>query len=255
VGRPLESVFVDVGENGLFARDEFETLTALGSMEFVTPEEIADYVLLELQGRPTGRDVVAALDAATAGPTYQAGMLRAFAVERLKQLEAQHGVRPVAFEMLGPPRLSKNLFEAFLWSRLRGSVRALAESRPADLAEAAAHLVRGDADLRSQILTVGLPILVAGDRVSRGATVIVPPTDGDVDAAAARGWVDLRPASCATWIRRATRVVEQEAARGGAHGSGSDEPWGAMAATDPIEPARFATWIFKYEDEGERIKR
>jgi NAD(P)-dependent dehydrogenase (short-subunit alcohol dehydrogenase family) len=251
VGRPLESVFVDVGENGLFARDEFETLTALGSMEFVTPEEIADYVLLELQGRPTGRDIVAALDASTAGPTYQAGILRAFAIERLKQLEAQHGVRPVAFEMLGPPRLSKNLFEAFIWSRLRGSVRALAESKAADLAEAAAHLVRGDADLRSQILTVGLPILVAGDRVYRGASVIVPPAGGDVDAAAARGWVDLRPTNCAVWIRRAARVVEQEAVRG----SGSDEPWGAMVATDPIEPARFATWIFKYEDEGERIKR
>ncbi len=255
-GRALESVFVDVGENGLFARDEFETLTALGSMEFITAEEIADYVLLELQGRPTGRDIVAALDSATAGPTYQAGILRAFAIERLKLLEARHGVRPVAFEMLGPPRLSKNLFEGFIWSRLRGSVRALAESRPGDLADAAAHLVRGDAELRSMILTVGLPILVAGDRVYRGATVIVPPADGDVDAAAARGWVDLRAASCATWIRRAGQVLEQEAARqAAARGTGSDEPWGAMVATDAIEPARFATWIFKYEDEGERIKR
>jgi hypothetical protein len=97
---------------------------------------------------------------------------------------------------------------------------------------------------------------VAGDRVYRGATVIVPPDDGDVDAAAARGWVDLREASCATWIRRAGQVLEQEVARqAAAHGTGSDESWGAMAATDAIEPARFATWIFKYEDEGERIKR
>jgi hypothetical protein len=255
-GRALESVFVDVGENGLFARDEFETLTALGSMEFVTPEEVADYVLLELQGRPTGRDIMAALDSATAGPTYQAGILRAFAIERLKLLEAQHGVRPVAFEMLGPPRLSKNLFEAFIWSKLRGSVHALAKSRPAELADAAADLVRSDADLRSLILTVGLPILVAGDRVYRGATVIVPPVDGALEAAVARGWVDLREANCATWVRRAGRVVEQEVARqAAARGTGSDEPWGAMAATDPIEPARFATWIFKYEDEGERIKR
>src|SRR3989454_2376546 len=55
LGRPLEGVFIDVGENGLFARDEFETVTALGQMEFITPEEIAEYVLMELEGRPTGR--------------------------------------------------------------------------------------------------------------------------------------------------------------------------------------------------------
>src|SRR5256885_8712630 len=35
----------------LFARDEFETVTALGQMEFITPEEVADYVMSELQGR------------------------------------------------------------------------------------------------------------------------------------------------------------------------------------------------------------
>src|SRR2546427_5475115 len=68
LGRPLEGVFIDVGENGLFARDEFETVTALGQMEFITPEEVADYAVMEIEGRPTGRDIVAALDAATAGP-------------------------------------------------------------------------------------------------------------------------------------------------------------------------------------------
>src|SRR6266566_3421828 len=87
LGRPLEGVFIDVGENGLFARDEFETVTALGQMEFITPEEVAEYAVLELEGRPTGRDVVAALDAATAGPTYRAGILRSHAIERLRALE------------------------------------------------------------------------------------------------------------------------------------------------------------------------
>ncbi|HET6702629.1 MAG TPA: hypothetical protein VFH14_12540, partial [Gemmatimonadaceae bacterium] len=32
-GKQLESVFINVGENGVFARDEFETVTALGQME------------------------------------------------------------------------------------------------------------------------------------------------------------------------------------------------------------------------------
>src|SRR5213594_1326111 len=127
LGKSLEGVFIDVGENGLFSRDEFETVTALGQMEFITPEEVADYVLMELEGRPTGKDIVAALDASTAGPTYRAGLLRRNAVGRLRALEAKHGTRGVAYEMLGPPRLTKLLYEAYLCGRVRTSVRALAD--------------------------------------------------------------------------------------------------------------------------------
>jgi hypothetical protein len=256
LGGPLESVYVDVGENGVFARDEFETITTMGSMEFITPEEVGDYVVLELQGRPTGRDIVTALDSATAGPTYQAGVLRSVAVERLKELEAAHGVRPVAFEMLGPPRLTKNLFEAHVCSRLCASVEELARAQPAALASAAAALFRADRELRSLVVSVGLPVVIEGDRVYRGETVIVSPDGGDLEDAIPRGWVDLRVPNLGIWVTRARRVMQQaEDRRRHTSGSGSDEDWFAIQPTDRIEPSRFATWIFKYEDEGERIKR
>lgn len=256
LGGPLESVYVDVGENGVFARDEFETITTLGSMEFITPEEIADYVVLEIQGRPSGRDVVTALDSATAGPTYQAGVLRSVAIDRLRQLEAEHGVHPVAFEMLGPPRLSKNLFEAHICGRLCATVRALAESDSTALAAAAGRMLAEDGELRSIIVSVGLPVVLEGDRVYRGEVVIVEPEGGDVEAAIPRGWVDLRARNLSTWVRRAQRMLEQDAERRARPaGSGSDEDWFAMGPDDAIEPARFATWIFTYEDEGARIKR
>src|SRR5690348_14900914 len=137
LGQTLEGAYIDVGENGLFARDEFETVTALGQMEFITPEEVADYVMMELEGRPTGRDVVAALDAATAGPTYRAAMLRSAALERLRGLEREADRPSVAFEMLGPPRLTKLLWEAHLCALLHPSVRALAASQPGQLSAAA----------------------------------------------------------------------------------------------------------------------
>ena len=255
-GQVLESVYIDTGENGVFARDEFQTVTSLGSMEFITPEEVAEYVVMELAGRPTGRDIVAALDAATAGPTYRAGILRAHAVDRLKQLEARHQVRAVAFEMLGPPRLTKHLYEGYIWSRLRGSLGDLATSDPTTLAGEAAHLVKDDGQLRSFIISVGLPILIEGGKVYRADTVIVPPRDGDVEAAVPRGWVDLRVDNCGVWVRRAQQAVEpREARRARPEGSGSDEDWDAMRPEDTIEPSRFAAWIFKYENDGERIKR
>ncbi len=255
----LEGVYIDTGENGLFARDEFATVTALGQMEFITPEEVADYVVYELEGRPTGRDIVAALDSATAGPTYRAGILRARALERLDELERERGTRSVAYEMLGPPRLSKMLYEARLCGLLVPTVRALAAAEPVAFADQAHALLRTDVALRSHILSVGLPIVTPdGRRVYRGCVVIVPPTTGDPLAAAPRGWVDLRPAQFGLWIRRAQEMVRQAAERQRPDQraeSGSDVDWTAIDPDDPIDPAAFATWVFRFEDRGERIKR
>src|SRR5688500_8411252 len=111
-GTDMSGVFIDAGENGFFSLGEFETLTALGLMEYITPEEIAQDVIREITGHPSGHDVVAAIDSATSGPTYRAGVLREVAMERMQDLEKEHNVESVAYEMLGPPRLSKLLFEA-----------------------------------------------------------------------------------------------------------------------------------------------
>lgn len=252
-GKVLESVFADVGENGLFAREEFETVTSLGQMEFITPEEVADYVVLELLGRPTGKDVVNALDAATSGPTYRAGVLRTAALERLAALEEEHGIHSVAFEMLGPPRLTKMLYEAHLLSRAKPSPRALAKARPDALSRELVQMVERDVKLRSVVISVGLPIILPGAKVYRGGEVLLSPVNGDVERAVMRGWVDLRPENCAAWIARAARVVEQADARPADTGSGFE--WDAIDVEGTISPARFATWIFRHEEAGERIKR
>ena len=86
-GETLKSVFIDTGENGIFSRGEFETITAQKQMEFVTPEEIADVVIYEIKGGNTGRDIVSAFDHATLEPTYRAGYMQHTAVEKLAELE------------------------------------------------------------------------------------------------------------------------------------------------------------------------
>ena len=116
-GQTLHSVFIDTGENGIFSLEEFSAITTGEQMEFVTPEEIADVVVRELMGGNTGHDVINALDNAVMGPTYRAGMMRHWALEKLLALEREHGVHSVAFENLGPPRLSKLLFEGDLLRR------------------------------------------------------------------------------------------------------------------------------------------
>jgi hypothetical protein len=255
--KPLESAFIDMGENGLFSYEEFATITALGQMEFITPEEIADHVVMELEGRPTGRDVIAAMDGATDGPTYRAGILREAAMQRLADLASRHRVPSVAFEMLGPPRLSKLLFEAHLMAQLTPSVAQLAGSDPVQLGREAQALLDHDAGLRTEIVSVGIPILCQdGAAIYRAATVVVPPTDGDPLAAAPRGWVDLRPQNLALWVGRAKKMVAQAQALSAARtGSGSDEEWFGVNPAERIAPWRMATWVFRHEDRGERIKR
>ncbi|HEY7512174.1 MAG TPA: short-chain dehydrogenase, partial [Vicinamibacteria bacterium] len=82
-GQTLHSVFVDTGENGIFSLEEFSAITTGEQMEFVTPEEIADVVVREIMGGNTGHDVINALDNAVMGPTYRAGMMRHWALEKL----------------------------------------------------------------------------------------------------------------------------------------------------------------------------
>lgn len=256
LGRPLRSAFINMGENGLFALEEFATITSLGQMEFITPEEIADAVVMEMRGFPTGRDVIAALDSATAGPTYRAGLLREAALRRLAQLEREHGVRSVAFEMLGPPRLTKLLYEAHLLSRVVGSVAELGKADPTRTGRDIESLLAGEPGLRAEILSVGIPIVSCdGKRVYRGPSVVVPPAAGDPLAAAPRGWVDLRRANMELWAARARKIEAEACARGESHGSGSDVDWQALDPSEPITPSRLVTWIFRVEDKGERIKR
>ncbi|HEX5408364.1 MAG TPA: hypothetical protein VFW89_01175 [Gemmatimonadaceae bacterium] len=251
-GEPLENVFINVGENGVFARDEFETVSALGQMELVTPEEIAETLVMEVQGRPTGRDIVAALDGATLGPTYRGGYLRSVAVAGLRELEAQRGVRSVAFEMLGPPRLTKLLYEGHVLSLLFPSVRALSHADATRVARDAEELLRErEHALRRQILSVGLPIVLSdGASVLRGPAVVVPP-DGRGADIAPRGWVDLRPSNLDLWIRRAASIAAE--VRDASTGSGAQ--WNAVNADGPIEPSRMAVWVFEHEDGGFRVKR
>ncbi len=255
-GQPLKSVFANMGENGVFARQEFETVTSLGSMELITPEEVADYVVMELEGRPTGKDVIAALDSSTAGPTYRAGILRAAAIDRLAELEKEHDLDSVGFEMLGPPRLTKLLYEAHIISKLRSSFEELAESSATDLCREAEGFVANSEDLRTVMISVGIPIVTTGENIYRGPLVMVPHESDDIESAIPRGWVDLREANFAEWVERGKRIVEQSKKRNAESiGSGSDRDWSAINASGPIVPSRFAVWIFRYEDDGERIKR
>jgi hypothetical protein len=153
----LEMVGVDTGENGFFARGEFEAVTSINQMEFVTPEEIASNVVLEIKGSNTGVDVIAAIDSAIMVPSYRAGYLRGSAIEAMRRLEHETGSRSIATGELGPPKLTKLLYEAHLL-KPNTDTWAVVEQSPEEVAEALWRYIQRNQDLRNTIISI-IPIL------------------------------------------------------------------------------------------------
>ena len=173
-GEDLKSVYIDTGENGIFSKGEFQTITTLGQMEIVTPEEIADYVIFEAQGGNTGKDVMQGLDAFTLGPSYRGGFLRNTAMKKLEELEVENETEGVAFELLGPPRLSKLLYEAHILKSVCNTFKNVVELDKDDITEKAVSFIKTNSKLRAQILSIGIPILLDNNNYLIGKSAKIP---------------------------------------------------------------------------------
>ncbi len=250
-GELLQSVYVDMGENGLFSTAEFTALTTMGQMAFVTPEEIAQNVVSEILGQSTGRDVISGLDSTAMGPSYRAGFLREVALNRLHQLEAEHQTESIAFEFLGPPRLSKLLFEAYLIKRACGTLTAAIRQEPDDLAAELFSLLQEYPELRQQILSVGIPVLLPdGERMLRGP--VIKSSDAE------NGWVDLTPANLLQWR---ARLQQLQTMIHGMHeadtSSRLDRTYPSNRAwreDDEFDVGEIVGWLLSQEDDGRRGK-
>jgi hypothetical protein len=264
-GENLKSVFIDTGENGTFSRGEFEAISAQGQMEYVTPEEIADDVIFEIRGGNTGHDIINALDNASLGPTYRAGYLQHTAVDKLEELEDLHGVSSVAFELLGPPRLSKLLHELNLIKKVTGQMEKIISSDAAQLSTDIYNLLLEDDKLRSEIISIGIPILMAdGKSLLRGNSMKIPPFRGDnklkiipekIDLWAHDGWVDLRIQNMEFWKKRIQAIMDESNNISGEDTSSlhvrTKKYWNNF---NQIDIGKVVSWIFIHEEKGKRMK-
>ena len=264
-GETLQSVFIDTGENGTFSRGEFEAITAQGQMEYVTPEEIAVDVIYEIRGGNTGHDIINALDNATYEPTYRAGFMQHSAIEKLGELEKEHGSESVAFELLGPPRLSKLLHEINLIKKVGGGMKQIIEMNPAKLSEKVHQYIAENRKLRNEIVSIGIPILLPdGKNFLRGNDIKIPPHRGNndleihadsVDKWAFDGWVDLREKNMKIWIERIQTIIKEAESINPMDTSSmhvrTKKYWNNF---EKIDIGKVVGWIFIKEEKGERMK-
>lgn len=267
--KPLVAPYIDTGENGLFSLGEFEALTDEGQMEFITPEEIAQCAIWEIKGLNTGNDIVAALDNSTMGPTYRAGYMRQGAVSELRKLIKETGIDSVAFEHLGPPRLSKLLYEAHLLKLGYNTFENVIAATPEHISKTLEDMILKDSELRSRILSITIPVLLSsGGKLLRGQDMAIPSvvdpnasfeiTPERVEKWAHDGWVDLRTTNMAKWQTRFKTIMatvnaidpddsSSLNAKGRHYWKDEEEHYG-------IYPAKLVSWIFINEDKGIRMK-
>jgi hypothetical protein len=257
----LDLPIVDTGENGLFTKGEFEAITSLRQMEFITPEEIARDVVLEIRGSNTGKDVIAAIDGAVMNPTYRAGYLRQQVLDVLERLEQETETHSVALGQLGPPQLSKLLWEAELMRLEFDSLEEILAHTAEEISAKLYQRIQEDEAVRLSITSIGLPILAPnGNDLIRGPFIRIPETvgehavpirKGDVDRWATKGWVDLRPKNFVHWQER-FRIMER--ARQLSYGQGSAAIIREVYPFKDIRPGTIVGWIFNNEEYGYRIK-
>lgn len=261
----LKSVYVDTGENGIFSYGEFSAISSYGQMELVTPEEIAHNVVYEIKGGNTGHDIINALDNATMGPTYRAGVMRNAALTKMRKLMQEHHCDSIAFELLGPPRLSKLLYEAFLLRKVCKNMETVREMTAPELSEKLQEVVVSDRNIRSSVLSIGIPILLKdGRKLLRGPQIKIPAYRGatqyevtpeKIDEWANDGWVDLREKNMQAWKNRIELIFQEiESIPADDTSSQYDRDRSYWLEDDELNIGKVVGWIFTKEEQGLRMK-
>ncbi len=256
----LQMAGVDTGENGFFARGEFETITHINQMEFITPEEIAQQAILEIKGSNTGYDVIAGIDSSILNPSYRAGVLRQTALEKMARIEEETMSHSVALGQLGPPQLSKLLYEAYLLKLNYRTLEAVIAAPATEISERVWAFLTENENLRTTITSIGVPILLPNGRsLMRGPRINIPESiyreveihQGDIDAWAQKGWVDLRSYNFQTWQDRFERMLRTKHML---HTRGTSSVTMKTYLPEHIEIGAVVAWLFNNDAQGYRIK-
>jgi hypothetical protein len=132
------------------------------------------------------------------------------------------------------------------------TIAEILAQNPDALARQLEHQVLSDRELRTHMISIGIPILLCdGLRLLRGPVIKSP--------GAHHGWVDLTPENCAVWQSR-LRAVQQVMQREAKTDTSShydrnfsvSRQW--RAEEDTFDPGEVVAWIFNTEEAGARGK-
>lgn len=211
----LEIPYVDSGENCAYSLGEMTAITAVGQMECVTREEVAQAAIEAAYGS-TKHDLLTAIDLVSLGPSHVAAVQRDMILSKLYQLETGQKTYSIATNNLGPT-VSKHLFELFLIMKVSDySIKKCIESEVPILVKAVEKLLMKDVTIRSQIVSLGLPIIFDNNEGIIGEYYYVPNpkeenkiSKENINLWASCGWVDIRKPEIEYWQSVLKRVYKE----------------------------------------------
>lgn len=201
----MEMPYVDSGENCAYSLGEMTAITALGQMECVTREEVAQ-ACMEMAVGSTKQDLLTAMDLVSLGPSHLGGVNRSIILKQLSALESKKSTPSIATNNLGPT-VSKHLFELFLMLTCsKKSLEVFVKTPTRVLGEKINKYLKDNQQVRAQIVSLGLPIIFNDNNVIVGEYFYVPNpketniiTSKNVDLWAGSGWIDLRDKNIKYW--------------------------------------------------------
>jgi hypothetical protein len=187
-------------------------------------------------------------------------VLRQTALDKLARIEEETNSHSVALGQLGPPELSKLLYEAHLLKLNYRTLKAVSETPASEISETLYQFILDHDTLRTTITSIGVPILVPdGCTLLRGPRMNIPESIYHeiecnaemIDDWARKGWIDLRPSNFVTWQERFRRMRRSQNLL---HTRGSSSITMKTYLPDSIEIGMVVAWIFNNEEKGYRIK-
>ena len=179
-------------------------------------------------------------------------------------VEQQSPIPSVALGRLGPPRLSKLLFEAHLFKQAFGSMTEACKSTLSSL-EISQLLVSvlESSGVAKTAPSIGIPVMLPnGSEILRGPRINVPELMGhgttvslgvtsDIEKWVKKGWIDLRPENIDLWLSRFEKMIK---ARAILRDMGSASASITSYLGNTFEMFEVVAWIFNNEMTGYRMR-
>ena len=210
--------YVDSGENNAYSLHEMMAITALGQMEAITREEVADAVLQSIIGS-TKYDILTALDNATLNPTYAAAIQRNYIFDKMRKFEKNSNYPSIATNNLGPT-VSKHLFELFVLLKISdNSLKKLINFSEKKILVLLKEFFETNNTIIQYALALRLPVLNNDNELLILDNAFVPEnkqllknvSQENLEKYIESGWVDFREKTIKKWLLKIKKMITEKA--------------------------------------------
>ncbi|CDB23861.1 short-chain dehydrogenase/reductase SDR [Clostridium sp. CAG:557] len=200
----LEFPVVRAGENHVYSLYELSALTALGQMEAITKEEVANAAIEDICGK-TKKNMLNYMDSGMLGSTFAGKAMVEKIKSEIQNLMKKNNSTSIATGNLGVT-VAKRLYELYMIKQVCKTVDELKSIDIKKLYDLIIRNLENNRNLLVEMLSLGLPIVTENDNIYIGEYSLYPDKGCDLTITRERlekwiqvGWVDLRVENILFW--------------------------------------------------------